>query len=314
MPDPIRLAMIGEGAIADIHMRALSELGAKVPLLVYGKAEDGEDFATRWGIDRVSGTYHDALASEVDGLVIASPSGMHAEQALMAVAAGKHALVEIPVGLTLADCEALAAAGTDHPVVMACHTRRFSPAHRWVKAEIEAGRFTLQHLVAETFFFRRENLNMAGKPRSWVDSLLWHHAAHTIDLFVWLTGDEEPHIIAQAGPDHPELGIPMDVTIGLKAGAGSMAGALLTLSMSFNNRGPFGGFYRYIGDTGTYHVFRDELGDHERSPLLLKGEAFLDQDRAFLAAIRGDSAPAPTPADVLPAMRIIDEIDRMFAS
>lgn len=301
--------MIGEGAIADVHMQSLKALGdVEVPLLVCGNESDGQAFAALWGIDQVTRTFDDALAAPVDGLVIASPSSLHAEQALSAVQANKQALVEIPVGLTLQDCEALAAATTDEPVLMACHTRRFSPAHRWIKEEIEARRFSLQHLVAETFFFRRENLNMAGKPRSWVDSLLWHQSAHTIDLFIWLTGDDKPQVIAQVGPDHPDLGIPMDMTIGLKA----KSGALLTLTLSFNNRGPFGSFYRYIGDSGTYHVFRDELTDHYRKPIPLKGSAFVDQNQNFLMAIRGEALPTPTPADILPTMRLIDQIDKLL--
>ena len=304
--------MVGEGAIAGIHMTSLRSIdGVTVPLLVYGDAVSGGDFARTWQIARSTSDFDAALDADIDGVVIASPSGLHTEQAMAAIAAGRHALVEIPVGVDLAGCEALAtAAVAGSSVTMACHTRRFSPAHLWIRDRIRSGAFGLQHLVAETVFLRRENLNMFGKPRSWVDSLLWHHAAHTIDLFLWLTGDADPQAIAQAGPIHPELGIHMDLTIGLKAACG----ALLTLSLSFNNKGPFGGFYRYVGDSGTYHVFRDELQDHDRNPIAVQGAAFADQDRAFIDAVTGRSAPSPTVADVLPCMRIIDRIERMLTN
>lgn len=310
----VRIGIVGEGAIADTHMQSLSLMaGIEVVALVHGEAMAGAAFAAKWNIATASADLDAMLArDDIDAVIIASPSALHPDHAARALSAGKHVLVEIPVGLHLAACEELAALSEARSgqVAMAAHTRRFSPAHRHLKARMEDGSFILQHLVAETFFFRRTNLNMHGQPRSWVDNLLWHHACHTIDLFIWLTGDPEPQAFGQAGPPHPELGIPMDMSIGLKA----RNGALLSLALSFNNQGPFGGFYRYIGDSGTFRVFRDELSDYERMPVQLSGAAFLDQDQAFIDAINGVQPAQSTIRDVLPSMRVIDRIDAFLQS
>lgn len=309
----VAICMVGEGAIADTHLRSLSEMPeAAVVSLVCGNAADGAAFGRRWNIPTVGTDLARALEDPiVDAVVIASPSALHASQAEIAIQAGKHVLIEIPIGLDLPACNRLAerAAATNR-IVLACHTRRFSPAHRYLHEKAKAGEFALQHLVAETYFFRRTNLNMHGQARSWVDSLLWHHACHSIDLFIWQTGDTEPESIVQIGPLHPKLGIPMDMTIGLRA----RSGALLTLALSFNNRGPFGGFYRYIGDSGTYHVFRDELRDDQRCAVEVCGDAFVDQDRAFIDAIMGRGECHPTIEECLPAMRVIDDIARQIAA
>jgi len=310
----VRIGIVGEGAIADVHMQSLScMVGIKVVAVVYGDAMAGNAFAAKWNIATATSDLDAILGrGDIDAVIIASPSGLHPEHATKALKAGKHVLLEIPMGLDLAACEALAELCDKRPaqVAMACHTRRFSPAHRHLKARIDEGSFVLHHLVAETYFFRRSNLNMHGKPRSWVDNLLWHHACHTIDLFIWLTGDPEPQAFGQAGPRHPVLGIPMDMSIALKASNG----ALLSLALSFNNQGPFGGFYRYIGDTGTFHVFRDGMTDHEHKSIPLSGAAFVDQNQAFIDAINGDRAVQSSISDLLPAMRVIDHIDRIFHS
>ena len=68
---------------------------------------------------------------------------------------------------------------------MAGHTRRFNPSHQWINKKIRAGELKLQQMDVQTYFFRRKNLNALGQPRSWTDHLLWHHAAHTVDLFAY---------------------------------------------------------------------------------------------------------------------------------
>ncbi len=308
----VRIAIIGEGAIADTHMQSLSRItGVEVAALIYGEEKAGAAFAAKWNIAATSPHIDTVLEQgRIDAVIVASPSALHPEHTIKALQAGKHVLTEIPIGLDLPACEALAATADARPrqVAIAAYTRRFSPAHKHLKARIEDGSFTLQHLVAETFFFRRTNLNMHGEPRSWVDNLLWHHACHTIDLFLWLSGDPEPQAFGQSGPLHPELKIPMDMSIALKAANG----ALLSLALSFNNRGPFGGFYRYIGDSGTFHVFRDALEDHEHQPIPLTGAAFLDQDQAFIDAIKGTQPARSTIHEVMPAMRVLHRINALL--
>jgi 2-hydroxy-4-carboxymuconate semialdehyde hemiacetal dehydrogenase len=194
---------------------------------------------------------------------------------------------------------------------MVAHTRRFNAPHREMRRRMARGDFHLQHLVSETYFFRRENTNARGELRSWVDSLLWHHACHSVDLLCWLLDDPELDAWGQQGPLHPALGIPMDMTIALRSRR--HGGALGTLALSFNNRGPCGGFYRYIGEEGTYRAFRDELQDDRGAPVALSGSGIENQDREFVAAILERRIPEASAAACLPAMRLLDKIERCVA-
>jgi 2-hydroxy-4-carboxymuconate semialdehyde hemiacetal dehydrogenase len=244
--------------------------------------------------------------------------------------AGRHVLIEIPMADDLAGAEAVVAAQQRTGVTaMVCHTRRFNPSHQWVHQRIVAGELTLQHLVAETFFFRRENKNALGKPRSWTDHLLWHHACHTVDLFLHQTGEAPDEVWALQGPPHPELGIAMDMTIGMQA----PSGALCTLALSFNNDGPLGTWFRYIGDTGTYVARYDELVDGHDKPIDVSGigepaggghrpgaagggragvaiDGIELQDREFVAAVREGREPSTSVRACLPAMQTLDRIER----
>ena len=310
MSAPIRILLAGEGAIAGIHLQALQGLaGAEVVCVAGGVAADTAAFAAQWGIAAHSTDYAACLArADIDAVILASPSALHAAQASAAIAAGKHVLAEIPMSLNLADAERLCAeAAASDRVCMVAHTRRFGPPHVEIKRRLQAGEFHLQHLVAETWFLRRDNRNMFGRPRSWTDCLLWHHACHSVDLFAWLLGDAELEVWGSAGPRHPELGIPMDMNIGLRA----RSGALATLALSFNNRGPFGGHYRYIGEEATLHAYRDELKDHDGIlQAVPAGTGFAAQDGEFLAAIRERRPPEAAFAACLPTMRLLDRLDR----
>jgi 2-hydroxy-4-carboxymuconate semialdehyde hemiacetal dehydrogenase len=226
--------------------------------------------------------------------------------------AGKHVLVEIPMADNLADAEAVVAAQERIGVTaMVCHTRRFNPSHQWVRQRITSGELTLQHLVVETFFFRRKNVNALGKPRSWTDHLLWHHACHTVDLFQYQTGELPSKVCAQQGSPHPELGIAMDMTIGLQ----TPSGTLCSLALSFNNDGPLGSFFRYIGDSGTYIARYDELVDGRDNPIDVSGVAVSTdgielQDREFLDAVQQGREANASVAQCLPVMETLDRIER----
>jgi 2-hydroxy-4-carboxymuconate semialdehyde hemiacetal dehydrogenase len=226
--------------------------------------------------------------------------------------AGKHVEIEIPIADSLADAKRIAATQRETSrIAMAGHTRRFNPSHQWVHKRIRAGELKLQHLVVQTFFFRRKNINLEGKPRSWTDHLLWHHACHTVDLFHHQTGEVASEVQALQGPLHPELKIAMDMSIGLR----TPSGALCTLALSFNNDGPQGTFFRYICDNGTYVARYDDLFDGKDAPVDLKGvdvsmNGIELQDREFIAAIRERREPRASVAQVLPAMEVLDRLEK----
>jgi 2-hydroxy-4-carboxymuconate semialdehyde hemiacetal dehydrogenase len=309
-----RVVLVGEGAIARKHIAALQRIDdVEVVGVAGGDAQATAAFAAEHGIERHGVDLQEMVDDpHVDAVILTSPTPLHKAQAIQVMEAGKHVLIEIPMADDLADAEAVVAAQQRAGVTaMVCHTRRFNPSHQWVHQRIAANELALQHLVVETFFFRRENRNALGQPRSWTDHLLWHHACHTVDLFLHQTGELPSKAWAQQGPPHPELGIAMDMTVGLQA----PSGALCTLALSFNNDGPLGTTFRYIGTTGTYLARYDDLVDGHDKPIDLSGVApsadgIENQDREFLAAIREGREPEASVAQCLPTMQVLDRLER----
>lgn len=310
----MKVVLAGEGAIARKHIAALRRIDdVEVVGLVGGNADDTAAFAAEFGIGRHTLDLADELARpDVDAVVLATPTPLHASQAIQVMQAGKHVLIEIPMADNLADADVLVATQQRTGVTaMVGHTRRFNPSHQWLHQRIAAGELTLQHLVVETFFLRRDNRNALGKPRTWTDHLLWHHACHTVDLFHHQTGEVPAKVWAQQGPPHPQLGIAMDMTVGLQV----PSGALCTLALSFNNDGPLGTSFRYIGDTGTYVARYDDLVDGNDKPVDVSDVAEVTdgielQDREFVAAVREGREPQASVAQCLPAMQTIDRLER----
>ena len=310
----MKIVMVGQGAFGQKHLDGLKNIdGVEVVSLAGGSPESVEAVARKYGIPHWTSNLDEALAQPgVDAAIITSPTQMHADQAIQAMKAGKHVEIEIPIADSLADAERIHKVQQQTGLVaMAGHTRRFNPSHQWIHNRIVAGELKLQHLVVQTFFFRRKNINLEGKPRSWTDHLLWHHACHTVDLFQYQTGETASNVHALEGPAHPELGIAMDMSIGMKV----PSGATCTLALSFNNDGPQGTFFRYICDNGTYIARYDDLVDGKENPIDLKGVAVSMngielQDREFIAAIREGREPNSSVAQVLPAMETLHRLEQ----
>ncbi|MCA8907760.1 MAG: oxidoreductase, partial [Rhodospirillaceae bacterium] len=191
--------------------------------------------------------------------------------------------------------------------------RRFNPSHQWVHNRIRKGELKVLQMDVQTFFFRRTNLNALGEPRTWTDHLLWHHACHTVDLFQYQTGEVASHAFGLQGPTHPELGIAMDMAIGMKV----PSGAVCTLSLSFNNEGPLGTYFRYICDNGTYIARYDDLYDGRDNLIDLTGVAVSTNgveliDREFVSAIAEGREPNASVRQCLPAMQTLDRIETVL--
>jgi len=313
----MRICVAGAyGAFGLKHLDALANIdGVEVTSVMGPTREKIEALAAERGIGHAGTTLEDCLArDDVDAVILSTPTQMHAQQAIDCMEAGKHVLVEIPMADSLAD--SLRVVETQKKtglVAMAGQVRRFNPSHQWVQNKIAAGELKIQQMDVQTYFFRRTNTNAKGEPRSWTDHLLWHHACHTVDLFQYQTGETASEVFGLEGPHHPELGIAMDMTIGMKV----PSGALCTLSLSFNNEGPFGTFFRYICDNGTYIARYDDLFDGHENPIDLSGVAVSNNgieliDREFVTAIREGREPNGAVAQVLPAMETLDRIERGF--
>ncbi|HRD96002.1 MAG TPA: Gfo/Idh/MocA family oxidoreductase [Rubrivivax sp.] len=314
----IRVALAGAGAFGIKHLDAIRCIeGVQCVSLISRDLEKTREVAARYGIPHVRTDLADSLAlPELDAVILCTPTQMHAAQSLACLRAGKHVQVEIPLCDVLAEGQAVVALQRQTGLVAMCgHTRRFNPSHQWVHQKVRAGQFSIQQMDVQTYFFRRSNINALGQPRSWTDHLLWHHAAHTVDLFRHQTGGEIVAANAIQGPIHPTLGIAMDMSIQLKASTG----AICTLSLSFNNDGPLGTFFRYIGDSGTYIARYDDLfnGKDEKidvSQVAVSLNGIELQDREFFAAIREGREPNGSVAQVLPCYEVLHRLERQLAA
>ena len=315
MTQPVRIALAGAGAFGEKHLDGLKNIpGVEIVSIISRTAEQAAAVAEKYGAKHSSTELEDALArDDVDAVILCTPTQMHASQAIACMNAGKHVQVEIPLADRWADSEAVLAKQKETGLVcMVGHTRRFNPSHQYVHNRIKAGELNIQQMDVQTYFFRRRNINAKGEPRSWTDHLLWHHAAHTVDLFAYQAGR-----IVQAnaieGPIHPELGIAMDMSIQLK----SESGAICTLSLSFNNDGPLGTFFRYIGDTATYIARYDDLVNGKEEPIdVSKVDVSMNgielQDREFIAAIREGREPNSSVGKVFDCYRVLGELEKQL--
>lgn len=314
----MRICVAGAyGAFGIKHLDALANIDEVEVTSVMGPKKDKiEAFAKERGIGHAADTLEDCLArDDVDAVILATPTQLHAEQAIACMKAGKPVLVEIPMADSLEDSEEICRVQKETGVLaMAGQVRRFNPSHQWIHNKIKAGELNIQQMDVQTYFFRRSNKNAKGEPRSWTDHLLWHHACHTVDLFQYQTGETASEAFGLQGPKHPELGIAMDMSIGMKV----PSGAICTLSLSFNNDGPFGTFFRYICDNGTYIARYDDLVDGNENPVDLSGVAESNNgieliDREFVAAIKEGREPNGSVHQTLEAMKTLDRIEKSMS-
>ena len=314
----MKICLAGGGAFGKKHLDALALIdGVEIASVIGRRLEPTQELAAKYGAAHAGTNLDDALAMpDIDAVILATPTGMHAEQGLAAMNAGKHVLIEIPMADSLADSEALVAKQKETGLVaMAGHVRRFNPSHQYVHNQIIAGDLNIQQMDVQTYFFRRKNISADGSPRSWTDHLLWHHACHTIDLFMYQTGEMVTEVHGVQGPIHPDLGIAMDMSIIMK----TPSGKICTLSLSFNNDGPFGTFFRYICDNKTYIARYDDLFDGrdeqiDVSTVDVSTNGIELIDREFIAAIREGREPNSSLAQCLPAMQVMDIIEKQFTS
>jgi 2-hydroxy-4-carboxymuconate semialdehyde hemiacetal dehydrogenase len=310
----INLALAGAGAFGVKHLEGIAKIdGVQVVSLIGRELAKTQEVANRFGVRHVATDLAASLAiREVDAVILCTPTQMHAAQAIACLEAGKHVQVEIPLADRLADADAVVKLQRQTGLVAMCgHTRRFNPSHQWVHKRIRTGELKIQQMDVQTYFFRRSNMNALGQPRSWTDHLLWHHAAHTVDLFQYQTGEEVVVANAIQGPLHPALGIAMDMSIQLK----TRSGQICTLSLSFNNDGPLGTFFRYICDHGTYLARYDDLFDGKEQRIdVSKVDVSMNgielQDREFVAAIRERRESNASVAQVLPCYQVLDRLER----
>jgi 2-hydroxy-4-carboxymuconate semialdehyde hemiacetal dehydrogenase len=309
----MKICVAGQGAFGQKHLDALKRIPeVEVTSLVGGNQDATAQVAKKYKVPHHTGDLSEGI-KRADAVILTTPTKLHFRQGEQVMRAGKHVLIEIPVADSVEDAEGLVRIAKETGVVaMGGHVRRFNPSHQWVHKRIVRGELKVQQMDVQTYFFRRRNINAAGNPRSWTDHLLWHHAAHTIDLFQYQAGETISDCYAVQGPIHPQLGIAMDMGIVAKV----PNGAILTLSLSFNNDGPLGSFFRYICDNGTYQAFYDDLADGKKNPIdVSKVDVSMDgielEDREFIAAIKEKREPNASLAQLLPCMQVLGRLEKI---
>ncbi len=316
MTKTIKVALAGAGAFGIKHLDGIKNIdNVEVISLVGRELPKTQEIAAKYGIGHVSTDLSDSLKiPELDAVILCTPTQMHAEQARACMNAGKHVQVEIPMADSLKDAQSLVDLQKKTGLVAMCgHTRRFNPSHQYVHQKIKSGAFNIQQMDVQTYFFRRTNMNALGQARSWTDHLLWHHAAHTVDLFAYQAGSPIVKANAVQGPIHPTLGIAMDMSIQLKAANG----AICTLSLSFNNDGPLGTFFRYIGDTGTYIARYDDLFTGKEEPVDVSAvdvsmNGIELQDREFFAAIKEGREHNSSVHQVFACYKVLHDLEQQL--
>ncbi len=305
----MKICLAGEGAQGITHVNALRTIeGIEIVSLAGGIEEDAAAFARQWNIPHYSLNLEECLQQPgVEAVILGTPNHVHCEQVELAMSMGKHALVEIPMGLTLEEARRITALEEKTGLVcMVCHTLRYSPAHREMQRRVRNGDLHLHHIISQTYFFRRENTNRFGKPRTWTDDLLWHQACHMVDFIYWLFDDPDMEVWGQVGPNHPELGVPMDLTIGMR----SKQGCIVSGVLSFNNHGSIDISYRFIGEEETFLLEKGKLVNHDGNKIEL-GEGGVEmQDREFFDAIAEKRQPLTSCKACLPTMEMLDRIQR----
>jgi len=312
----MKVILAGAGAFGKKHLDGIKNIdGVECVSLVGRRLEPTQAIADEYGIPHACTDLAEALAQPgVDAAILCTPTQMHADQAIQCMDAGKHVQVEIPLADSIADAQAVLDKQKETGLVAMCgHTRRFNPSHQWVNKKIRDGELNIQQMDVQTYFFRRKNMNAAGEPRSWTDHLLWHHAAHTVDLFAYQAGEKIVEVNGLQGPAHPELGIAMDMSIQMK----TESGKICTLSLSFNNDGPLGTFFRYICDNGTYIARYDDLVDGHENPIDVSNvdvsmNGIELQDREFFDAIKNGREPNSSVQQVFDCYRVLNEVEQQF--
>jgi myo-inositol 2-dehydrogenase/D-chiro-inositol 1-dehydrogenase len=271
------------------------------------------------------------LDAKVDAVAIVTPTPLHAQQTIAALAAGKHVFVEKPLALDVATCERVEAVARKHPqlIAMVGFVRRFDASYQEAKAQIDGGR------VGRPFLVRSQTCDMNDPAGFFVrfaptsGGIFLDCSVHDIDLARWMLGGQPKALrVFATGTNalHPALAECGDVDNGLaivefEGGARAQLYASRTLAHGHETNteviGTAGSVTVGVGAHRDRVQTRDANGVH-RGVLAdfveRFGEAFEREMAAFVAACKGE-APAPlTLGDATEATRIGVAITRSLHS
>jgi 2-hydroxy-4-carboxymuconate semialdehyde hemiacetal dehydrogenase len=310
-----RICMVGYGAIAGYHARAMTVAGAEIACVVGPKPGPRAAFAAKWSAGAHTEDLDSALADpSIDVVLVASPTDFHADQTGRALRAGKHVLVEIPMATAYRDYVALSGEAASRDLrLAACHTHRYYPGQMHVRSLVRSGALHVRQIVYRYHMFRRDTVGWTGYVRSWADNLLWHHGGHVVDSCLWMLGASDVEVVALGAPPSPPLDIVMDLAFVLK----TPSDQIVCVSMSYNDHlrtndlvivgdettlriGGEDGVHRLTGPEGT--ILETEAGKENLADSLAR------QDADFLLAVDRHQEPPISASAVEPTMRTLQAI------
>ncbi|NTF16522.1 Gfo/Idh/MocA family protein [Agrobacterium tumefaciens] len=312
----MNICMVGHGMMGTWHSESLRSELCILHTLVGTEADKTAEFARDYGYRHWTVNYEEALASDVDVVIIASPSATHAAMAIQALEAGKHVLVEIPLALNYEDAQAVVAIADRKGLALGVvHPMRFRKEHVELSRRVAEGSESIRHVHSRLFLHRLENIGSTGLRRTWTDNLLWHHGAHLMDVGLWLCGGGDPELAARhisrsfsiMPPPLPQTGIPMELAAVVET---DMHQSIVCTGSYYSQERIFDIFV--VTDKSSYRLDilkgRLAVGGAEQS-VLSEQDNNAQVSRDFVQAVRRGRNPLVTGRSVLPAMRLLQDIE-----
>ena len=330
---PLRVGIAGLGRLGKRHAEQLARHtpGARLVAACSPVAEELDWARDALGVPRLYADYAELLADpEIDAVVLVTPTTLHADQTSAALRAGKHVLVEKPLSLDVATCEAVEAVAREYPnqVAMVGFVRRFDPSYARAKAAIDAGQLGRPFLVRSQTCDQNDPAGFFVRFAPSSGGIFMDCSVHDIDLARWMLGNPKAVRAFASGTIalHPGLADCGDVDNGLaivefEGGQRAMFYASRTLPHGHETT------TEVIGTTGTVQIgfgahadrteFRNAAGvQHTALPDFFArfADAFRLEMEAFVAACRGEIAPPLTLSDATEATRIGQAITESLRS
>ena len=304
---PLKLALVGYGQAATLFFDAFApEPEVQFRWVVGRLQEPTDEFARQRSIPRATTHLAEALDDpSVDAVIVATPHALHYPQALAALQADKHVVVEVPMTMDAAQARQLVQEATDRRLALSVpHISRYLDVNLAARRLIQAGAIgPVYQFVYRRLWLQRTVGHLFNRQRSWTDTVSWHHAAHPIDLVMWLL-DEPIACVGAALRHDPQSGSEVD----LSANFVTPSGTLVTMAMSYNAHQDYLDTL-IVGDRAVLEITGFSQLKQAGVTVVAPEEALQVQGRAYrryaAAVAAGLLAEAPIPicgAEILPVM------------
>jgi 2-hydroxy-4-carboxymuconate semialdehyde hemiacetal dehydrogenase len=306
--------MVGHGMMGVWHSDPLLKADCCRHTVVGRRPEPTAEFARRYGYLHWTTDLNEALANpEIDIVILANPSQIHAETTRLSLQHNKHTLVEIPLTMSLAEAEDMVELAESRRLTLGVvHPMRARPVFRDLKQRVESGKEKIRFYGGRFFIHRLENVGSTGYRRSWTDNLLWHHITHTLDLGLWLLDVPIRAVHSFMPPLDPNTGIPMEVFIGLET---EQDQSLVCTGSYYGREKIFEAHVVTDRDSYRLEVLKNTLiTSAGTQPITPEAENCARITLDFLDAVRDGREPMVSGRSILPAKRVLQAVQDRWDS